>query len=169
MGSNSLLEGLVLGERCGAAAAAAVREVRRAAIPKVPSPAAAPVTELRVNLDDVTYSLKSLMWRQMGVVRSREPMLDALAKVDLWARAVERLAAPTIATHELLNMLTVARTAVTCALMREESRGVHHRSDHPKLEALASHSVVRPHFHEGRLSALSLSRPPVGEPLSVAR
>jgi hypothetical protein len=34
---------------------------------------------------------------------------------------------------------------------------------------LASHSVVRPHFHEGRLSALSLSRPPVGEPLSVAR
>ncbi len=169
MGSNSLLEGLVLGERCGAAAAAAVREVRRAAIPKVPSPAAAPVTELRVNLDDVTYSLKSLMWRQMGVVRSREPMLDALAKVDLWARAVERLAAPTIATHELLNMLTVARTAVTCALMREESRGVHHRSDHPKLETLASHSVVRPRFHEGRISALSLSRPPVGEPLSVAR
>lgn len=169
MGSNSLLEGLVLGERCGAAAAAAVREVRRAGILKVPMPATAAPTELRVNLDDVTYSLKSLMWRQMGVVRSREPMQDALAKVDLWARAVERLAAPTIATHELLNMLTVARTAITCALAREESRGVHHRSDHPQAETRASHSVIRPRFSEGRIAGLILTRPAVGEPLSARR
>jgi L-aspartate oxidase len=161
MGSNSLLEGLVLGEICGQAAAASVREVRRADITKVPAPADNPASELRVNLEDVTYALKSLMWREVGVVRQADQLLDALNKIDLWARAVERLGPPQIRTHELLNMLTVARVTVLCALNREESRGVHSRLDFPVTNAEGVHSVVQSQIEGARVRRLILTKPPV--------
>ena len=35
---------------------------------------------------------------------------------------------------ELQNMLTLARVMIEAALLREESRGVHLRTDHPQLD-----------------------------------
>ena len=74
MGSNSLLEGLVLGSRLGACAAAETYDVRRGAIAEPELTASDQGTgELSVNIQDVTYSLKSLMWRQRGVVATTIP------------------------------------------------------------------------------------------------
>ena len=124
---------------------------------------------MRVNVQDVTYSLKSLMWRQMGIERSGEQIADALAKIGLWSRAVRELGTGEPATWELLDMLTVAHLAALSALVRTESRGVHCRSDHPALDpAWQAHTRCLPVFEEGHIPEVVLERTPLAADLSVA-
>lgn len=134
MGSNSLLEGLVLGEEAGRRAAGCVREVARGRIRAERDDLLVERGEVTVNADDVLYSLKSMMWRQMGVVRRAPDLADALTRIDLWMRAVVGLSPPNRSSYELINMLTVARLAFGAADFRTESRGAHFRSDHPERD-----------------------------------
>ena len=134
MGSNSLLEGLVLGEEAGRRAAGCVREVARGRIRAERDDLLVERGEVTVNADDVLYSLKSMMWRQMGVVRRTPDLADALTRIDLWMRAVVGLSPPNRSSYELINMLTVARLAFGAADFRTESRGAHFRSDHPERD-----------------------------------
>jgi L-aspartate oxidase len=158
MGSNSLLEGLVLGLRGGAAAALesggsdrAQNAVRRSREMPKPPPG------VRVSLEDLIYSLKSLMWRQMGVERERGGLEDALAKIAFWSRAVEDLGPSEPRAWELLNMLTVARLMTLGALAREESRGCHWRSDHPEQQAgWRRHTLLRARAQGETLEAIEL-------------
>ncbi len=170
MGSNSLLEGVVLGARAGADAATETSEVdlrtldRRLATAAKHTP-----TGVFVNLQDILYSLKSLMWRHMGVERSREGLEDALSKIRFWTRAVAGLELGEPRALELVNMLTIARLSIVAALEREESRGTHHRSDHPapRAEWLA-HSVLKPTIEDERVVRVDLRREPVSDPAAVA-
>lgn len=133
MGSNSLLEAVVLGESTGSAAAdAALRSKRPETRQVVTRERTIPPPGVEVNLSDLTYSLKSLMWRQMGVVRDAEGMSDALARFSFWARAIRALPMDDSRAVELVNMLTVARLATLGALTRVESRGAHYRADAPE-------------------------------------
>ena len=164
MGSNSLLEGLVLGVHAGERAAGETREPSLSALTSAPCPEGETARPgLRVNIEDVTYSLKSLMWRQMGVERECTLLEDALQKIALWTRAVRALAAPEPRTWELLNMLTVARLSALGALDREESRGVHWRSDFPgeRVEWRA-HTRLLAVFENGCITAIDRGRSPVG-------
>ncbi len=170
MGSNSLLEGLVLGERAGQSAA---EEAQGKGIQdwhvRAPRVAGAVPDGMRVNIQDVTYSLKSLMWRQMGVERTGAEIEDALAKIRLWSRAVRELGASEPATWELVNLLTVAHLAALGALVRTESRGVHHRTDHPTPEAAwCAHTRCVPVFEEGHIVEVVVSRAPLESVLPVA-
>tara|TARA_R110002096_G_scaffold162010_2_gene329076 strand:- start:4026 stop:5711 length:1686 start_codon:yes stop_codon:yes gene_type:complete len=170
MGSNSLLEALVLGHDTGSAAA----EEARGGDPVRPISDegrldSAPPAEVQVNLADLTYSLKSMMWRQMGVERDGPAMRDAMENLEFWSRAVEALPKNSPRAWELLNMLTVARLATLGALEREESRGVHHRTDFPALDpAGASHLELRPQGNARRLRAVDLVRTPARGVLPLA-
>ena len=163
MGSNSLLEALVLGTRAGCCAALeapgkGVRdwEVRPA------RDRSTPPAGMRVNIQDVTYSLKSMMWRQMGIEREGRQIEDAVAKIRLWSRAVSELGPRAPETWELVNMLTVSHLASLGALEREESRGVHYRTDHRRTDpAWTAHTRLVPRFEEGRIVAVELERVPV--------
>ena len=165
MGSNSLLEALVLGSHGGEVAAgeAAGRGIGEFEV-RPPKGREAPPEGMSFNLQDVTYSLKSLMWRQLGVERDRASMEDARDKIELWTRAVRELGAPEPRTWELSNMLTVAQLTATAAITREESRGVHYRRDFPdpRAEWLA-HTRQTPVFDGGEIVALEVERVPVGE------
>jgi L-aspartate oxidase len=170
MGSNSLLEGLVLGERAGRSAAEEAQgkgiQDWRVRAPRVP---AAVPDGMRVNIQDVTYSLKSLMWRQLGIERTEAQIEDARAKIRLWSRTVSELGAAEPATWELLNLLTVAHLSALGALTRTESRGVHFRTDHPDSQAAwRAHTRVEPVFEEGHITEVVLSRAPMESELSVA-
>lgn len=153
MGSNSLLEGAVLGAQAGAAAAAAVESVSWDPSQFSRSDSGERrESGLQVNVEDVTYSLKSLMWRQMGVEREESMLRDALGKIALWTRAVRALAPAEPRSWELLNMLLVARLSAESALLREESRGVHWRTDHPQeREEWRAHTRMHPQFDGLRL------------------
>ncbi len=170
MGSNSLLEGLVLGERAGASAA---EEAQGKGIQdwrvRAPRAAVAAPDGMRANIQDVTYSLKSLMWRQMGVERTGAQIEDALQKIRLWSRAVRELGASEPATWELVNLLTVAHLAALSALVRTESRGVHYRTDHPALQpAWHAHTRCAPVFEEGHIAEVVVARAPLESELPVA-
>jgi len=170
LGSNSLLEGLVVGERAGKCAAeeAQGRGIQDWRVRAPRAPAVAP-DGMRVNVQDVTYSLKSLMWRQLGIERTGAEIEDAQAKIRLWHRAVSELGAPEPATWELVNLLTVAQLVALGARLREESRGVHWRSDHPALDpAWRAHTRCTPVFVEGHITEVGVERVPVEAELPVA-
>jgi len=164
MGSNSLLEGLVLGHRAGLAASeeSRGRGLREFEV-RPPCDREASPAGMKVNAQDVTYSLKSLMARQLGIVRAEEPIVDALDKIALWTRAMTLLAPPDPGTWELLNMLTVARLVGISALVRTESRGVHYRQDRPGEDpAWRAHTRLAPRFEGARLTEVEMTRVPIG-------
>ena len=83
---------------------------------------------------DLTSSLRSLMVRRMGIVRERSGLLEAEQTVAFWCRYALAHHLGSRAGLELQNLLTVARLMIWTALKREESRGVHFRSDFPKRD-----------------------------------
>jgi len=170
MGSNSLLEGLVLGMRAGESFVRDVAPVftdlayeggtRRRVHTGDPT--------VTVNIEDLTYSLKSMMWRQMGVERNHVGMSEAAEKIGFWQSVVQDLAEPNLGSWTLLNMLTVARMATLSALAREESRGVHFRRDYPDtLEAFHGHSLLTPKLGGTRVESVSLENVPVASARSA--
>ncbi len=78
-------------------------------------------------------NLQSLMWDKVGIVRSS----DGLAKaVDILSTWQSLLAQPTDRpSFELSDMALNARLMAEAALLREESRGAHFRTDFPKTSA----------------------------------
>ena len=163
MGSNSLLECVVLGERAGRVAASELtgRGIHEFEVRPPRDRVSAP-SGMNVNIQDVTYSLKSLMWRQLGIERAQQAMEEAEQRIGLWMRAVHDLAPADRSTWELMNMLTVARLVGIGARYREESRGVHHRLDHPhEREEWRAHTRLTPHFDDGRIAQVDIESDPV--------
>jgi L-aspartate oxidase len=134
LASNSLLEGLVFGARAGEAASAAALETPDTyEVVPLENPPVPPASE-HLDLQDVRNSLKSLVWRAAGVRRTAEGLKEAAGTIDRWQRyaLAQQFSHPE--GWELQNMLTVARVLIGAALRREESRGVHLRSDFPEQD-----------------------------------
>ncbi|HZU37669.1 MAG TPA: L-aspartate oxidase [Gemmataceae bacterium] len=132
LASNSLLEGLVFGAACGRGAAEAAGRIPDSfAVPRLE---AGFESESAGGLDvtDITNSLRSLMVRNMGIVRDRAGLAEAEADVAFWRRYALSRVFQHRAGWELQNLLTIARLMIWSALQREESRGVHFRSDFPE-------------------------------------
>lgn len=130
LASNSLLEGLVFGRR---AALAARRFADKASL----SPALPTVQELEGPgpgcLEDgekLRNSLRRIMWGKVGLVRTRESLLGALAHLSRWGREVDR-PLKNRRDLEIKNMVQIARCIVEAALWRENSVGAHYRADFP--------------------------------------
>jgi len=134
LASNSLLEALVYGASAGegASQAAAPIDDRFRALP-LENPRTCPLDE-PLDLEDIRNSLKSLMWRNMGVRREAEGLQDAADSIDHWSRYVLGLQFNDPTGWELQNMLCVARMMVSAALARQESRGGHVRTDFPERD-----------------------------------
>ena len=91
----------------------------------------------------VASSLRSLMWRSMGVERDGRGMDEVMGMITFWCRYVAGREFGRPVGWELQNMLTAARLMVTAAREREESRGAHYRSDFPETsEAWRRHIVI---------------------------
>jgi len=134
LASNSLLEGLVYGAHAGIAASQAAREAPGDfRVYPLANPVVAPPAE-PLDLVDIRNSLKAAMWRSCGVRRRGEFLADALESVDQWRRYVLTRQFDDSEGWELQNMLTLARVMIQAALVREESRGVHLRTDFPRLD-----------------------------------
>jgi L-aspartate oxidase len=147
LASNSLLEGLVFGLRCGRNASAAAQGMSdRFSVPAVEwqGERAVPVGHEQLDIPDLKNSLRSLMGRSVGIVRNEQELDAACRQLDFWTGYVCRRDLNDPSGWELQNMLLAARAMAAAALERRESRGVHARSDFPEaLESQRNHIVVR--------------------------
>ena len=133
LASNSLLEGLVFGAACGRGAAEAAAAMPMPAADTTVRYVCPPPGDAGNALDvaDVTNSLRSLMVRNMGIVRAKKRLAEATRDVDFWCRYVLAREFDHRSGWELQNLLTVAKLTIDAATRRDESRGTHFRSDFP--------------------------------------
>jgi L-aspartate oxidase len=134
LASNSLLEGLVFGSACGRGAGEAALRISDTFTALPNTSQFEPEAGGDLDVTDITNSLRSLMVRHMGVVRRRDGLLTAENDVAFWCRYVLGREFDSRPGWELQNMLTIARLMIDAALKREESRGVHFRSDFPERD-----------------------------------
>jgi L-aspartate oxidase len=142
LASNSLLEGLVYGARAAEDITAQLDNEGPHSL--VVPPISSPVLrgdENGIDLDDLRKSLRALMWRQMGITRDAGGLEEAADQVDRWARYILPLEFDDTPGWTMQNMLIVARLMIAAALEREESRGVHFRSDHPEPDPALNHHI----------------------------
>jgi L-aspartate oxidase len=141
LASNSLLEGLVFGERAALAMTSEARESNGA--PQADSKPAAHFEPGGTSAEDLARIVKNVMWRHAGVVRDRSGLYDAL---QIMETVRDRVPGATSRENcEARNLRHVAWLILRCALARDESRGAHCRSDFPQRddERFRKHSVIR--------------------------
>jgi L-aspartate oxidase len=130
LASNSLLEGVVFGARAGEAMLAET---------------AKPATG--VTFGDEQFpclsknKLQQIAWDGCGISREAAGMEKVLNAIDHGGR--ENLASPGRRDYERRNLATVLRLVAKAALLRQESRGGHYRSDFPAKAPEALHSSLR--------------------------
>lgn len=91
---------------------------------------------------EVKRALQEVMWEKAGVLRSGRSLAEALEKLNQLEADLPQVSLVCkgllydrdLFTYlELENLLLVGKAIVTSALVREESRGAHHREDYPEM------------------------------------
>jgi L-aspartate oxidase len=138
LGSNSLLEGLAYGARAGIDAARQAKE-NHVKFPLNLEYRVEPSTRTELDITDVKSSLRSVMWRNVGIERQGERLAETSEIISFWSRYVmDKVFGPStlgregaVSGWEVQNMLTVAAIITAAAYTRTESRGAHYRVDYP--------------------------------------
>ncbi len=140
LASNSLLEGLVFGALCGRGAAEAAAQRCRDDLTALPlessDPAAGADRPARRGRHHQLAAQPdgAARWASSA---TRRGCWKRSSDVAFWCRYVLAREFDARAGWELQNLLTVARLMIDAALRREESRGVHFRSDFPTRDDAA--------------------------------
>jgi len=75
-------------------------------------------------------TLQQLLWDKVGIIRNKESLVETADTLAAWQKSLPK---PTDRpSYELSNLALTARLITEAALMREESRGAHFRSDFPQ-------------------------------------
>jgi len=165
LASNSLLEGLVFGHRVAVAAAKnddPVTEELPQQLPKYFS--SKPDREAEKECAALRRDLTWMMWHKVGLIRTAESMLEMKRELEKWLPLTRyRYSSPEL--NETASMLLTAMMMTEAALLRQESRGCHYRSDYTESdEVLAgkqiSFSTVEGAGEENHLPRAELSNKP---------
>lgn len=131
LASNSLLDGLVFGRRAALAASAEAKELGKIDVTKELEH---PLSEIKgVELQQSKLMVKSVMWEDVGIVRSKETLTRAAQKIEEIEKRLDYIPF-TKEEIELKNLSLVAKLITNAALDRKESRGAHFRQDFPKMD-----------------------------------
>ncbi len=149
MASNSLLECLVF-------ANSASKDIKKILKREDFCKDIKPWDESRVNDSDeevvVSHNwneLRHFMWDYVGIVRSTRRLQRAARRIDMLAGEIREYYSEFRVTSDLLelrNLVTVSYLIVQSALLRTESRGLHHTLDFPDVdpELDGRNTVLRP-------------------------
>jgi L-aspartate oxidase len=129
LASNSMLEVLVFSKRIA----------QKSSNPNIKSTPRT-VNEIQCTLSEREYAqattmvspraLQDLMWHKVGIIRDNVGLIQASDNLAAWHRCLPE---PTDRpSYELNNLVLTSRLVAEAALIREESRGAHFRSDFPK-------------------------------------
>ena len=134
LGSNSLLEGLVFGYRTGNMAGKELEEKKEGLSPRSFKEPSKGHLYSELDLEDLKHSLKSLMWRSVGIERDGKYLKEAIKNIKHWSEYIISSEFSSPLGWEVQNMLTVSILISSSASKRCESRGVHYRLDHPDTD-----------------------------------
>jgi L-aspartate oxidase len=139
--SNSLLEELVYGARAGKA----MRDKLKTAYAsdKKEKQAASQNGPVDAGMEELIVQIQEAMWKNVGIVRSRVGMQEAIKILEGLA---PRVAHPrTQRSHEAANLHVAGLLVARSAMAREESRGTHYRLDYPGHDdkKFLKHSVAK--------------------------
>ncbi|HEX6792847.1 MAG TPA: succinate dehydrogenase/fumarate reductase flavoprotein subunit, partial [Casimicrobiaceae bacterium] len=104
------------------------------------------------DLNALRESLQTLMWDDVGIVRSRTSLGRALDALDAIEDELAATGVPgdtrafNLAWHEWLNLdslVAVSRVVARAALARDDSRGAHFREDFPQTGDPARSAYTR--------------------------
>jgi L-aspartate oxidase len=144
LASNSLLESLVFGVRAALTAAGDMdtklpatvtrMKYRRKSIIPAHEVTSQPVrgngTPGHAVPAEIRRSIRNVMWEKVGIIRRAEMLEEAHVSLRKYSSLQ-----PTIRSEfELQNMLILSRLIADSALLRQESRGAHYRSDYPNRD-----------------------------------
>ncbi len=141
LASNSLLEAIVFSKRIvertknkskeKAGTESKVKDIY-ASPGQRPAPRVVPILNLAF--------LQQLHWDRVGIVRERDSLNQAAEILAAWQASLPQ---PTDQPScELSNLILVGRLLTEAALIREESRGAHFRSDFPQNSPRWQHHIV---------------------------
>ncbi len=134
LASNSLLEAMVVARRVAQVLrrdTSVLSDLDHARAPRRPADVALPAADH----PGAIAALRTLMWRGAGPVRDEEGLRNGLAELD---SLLPQLAAGA----DGRNLAVVAEVVLRAALARTESRGAHHRRDHPLSDPAQARSTV---------------------------
>ncbi len=130
LASNSLLECLVFGKRIGIKIKEENFKIYDVDVKYVfPKKA-----DIWIDKEDLKRSIRSLMWRNVGIERDEEGLKYALSKLKEWQKYAFCKEFYDKSGFESLNMLIVASLITESALIRKETRGTHFRKDYPEID-----------------------------------
>lgn len=145
LGGNSLAEGQVFGRRAGLHAAGYCKNCQ--AVQVAQETVDAEVQRIEAFLQtgvihhaptDVLSKIKTIMWNHVGIIRDAETLLMAQEEIKRVQDEAQSLLAEdesqVQSCLEIQDMLKTAEAIIVAALVREESRGAHYRSDYPRLD-----------------------------------
>ena len=130
LASNSLLESVVFSKRI-------VQRTEMTAAPEGCQPSAVsclcclPEREALPRVPPLNLpNLQSLMWDKVGIIRSGKSLKEGASILAAWERVLPQPGDRP--SYELSNLVLCARLVTEAALLREESRGAHFRTDFPE-------------------------------------
>ena len=136
LASNSLLEGIVFGQRIVDNAEEilyrrnfTIEEIRNSFDHSwVLNP-----SRQIIQPAEAKSRLQSIMWENVGIIRNEQNLKEADKMVeDLYNQLA--IGDNKLDYYEMVNMLTIAHIIIQAALWRKESRGGHFRSDYPERD-----------------------------------
>lgn len=140
LASNSLLEGLVCGEEAGRDCGGIARA---ASVKPLAIVSDIPISQRAwLDLADITSSLKSLMWRRVGIERDGAQLTEVVGELNYWAGYVLDKIFDDKTGWEVQNMLWTGALIARAALARRESRGIHSRRDYPGTDPQLRHHLA---------------------------
>ena len=143
LASNSLLEALVLSNRCAQSILKSPEGKPRNqnSLPKWQS-GTAQEPEERIVISHNWDEIRRMMWDYVGIVRSDERLLRAQKRIQNLQSEIRECYWNFTLTPDLLelrNLALVASLIIDSALNRKESRGLHFNMDYPDPEETFAH------------------------------
>lgn len=141
LASNSLLEAVVFSQRV-------IERTTRDTVPEISGiekdTAVRHSLSKRKVLKDVPppslSALQELHWDKVGIIRDKASLNEALDILAAWQQCLPE---PTDRpSYELNNLAMTGRLVAEAALLRQESRGAHFRSDFPKASSDWQHHLI---------------------------
>lgn len=133
LASNSLLEAIVFAERAFLDIKPLMGDEFETNVPGFYNQPIPMEKEILEEIISEKMSVKEIMWKKVGIVRSTKSLKEADVKIDSIYKkfsAMEKY--NNVNYFELRNMLIVSKIVIASALKRRESRGLHYNSDYPE-------------------------------------